>query len=177
MFALEKQLDCGLQASVFPDCIALDLAFVEQPPVAPTWLDFAEQAAPHVPFLQAVLQGDQYRYKFSYDNTVLIFDHGCLMGRVFYEGRFYALPPMALDDQGQPFLFDVPVAQRPALAEFCSLPKGLLLFYFSVLKAVFEGRPLSCRKWDRENGETRNMPMPKSLQPWLFAVGWDYQPI
>lgn len=136
--------------------------------------DYTVLAAPHISALQAVLHGERSRYKLAFENAVLLFDHGCLMGRVFFEGRFYALPPIALDDQGRACLRALPIAQRPALAEFCKLPKGILLFYFTLLKQAFGGATLYSQWIDLKTERTSDSPIPAVLRPWLQAVGWPY---
>jgi hypothetical protein len=136
--------------------------------------DYLALTAPHVPAVQAVLSGTQSRYKLGFENAVLLFDHGCLMGRVFFEGRFYALPPMALDALGAPYLRALPIAQRPTLVEFCTLPKGILLFYFTLLKQVFRGHRLYGKRLNLKTGQFNMLPIPTTLHPWLQAVGWPY---
>jgi hypothetical protein len=132
--------------------------------------------APHVHAVQAVLTGQRDRYKFRFEDAVLMLDHGCLMGRIFYQGRITALPSFARDVlRDTPYLRAWPPHQSQWLSDCLSLPKGLLLFYFSLLKEVFAGAPLSCRLEDPASGKLIAHPMPLALQPILQEVGWAFR--
>jgi hypothetical protein len=138
------------------------------------WNDYAVFTQPHVAEIRNVLHGVRFRYKFTVENAVVLFDHGCLMGRIYYQGHFFALPPLEEEADGTPCLRALPITQQTAIAEFCRLPKGILLFYFTLLKQVFAGRTLTCRQWSTNGQNHRQMPIPAPLRPWLHAVGWPY---
>jgi hypothetical protein len=136
--------------------------------------DHATMSKPHVTAVREVLRGQRFRYKLTYENATLLFDHGCLMGRIYYQGHFFTLPPLEEEPDGSPCLWTLPLAQQPALAEFCRLPKGILLFYFTLLKQVFKGRTLTCRPWTQGGHNAKLPPIPAPIRPWLRAVGWPY---
>jgi hypothetical protein len=138
------------------------------------YTSYAALTAPHVSAVQAVLHGVKSRYKLPFEDALLLFDHGCLMGRVFFQGRFYTLPPLELDVCGRPYFRSLSLAQRPALEDFCKLPKGILLFYFSLLKQALGGKSISSQRLHPTTGQTTAQPMPSSLRPWLDAVNWSY---
>jgi len=136
--------------------------------------DYAELVRPHVAAVHAVLHGERFRYKLRHADATFLFDHGCLMGRIYFQGRFYAFPPLAVDRLGRPYLHELPAVQREALKDFCALPKGLLLFYFTLLKTVCGATPLRCLSRKNNSRFSLWVPMPEPLRPWLQTVGWPY---
>ena len=136
--------------------------------------DYDALCAPHISAVRAVLAGEQYRYKLHVEDAIIIFHHGCLMGRIWLNGQRYALPPLALDESGQPYFYAIPSAQRSVWVEFCQLPKGILLFYFSLLKRATRGLPLYLQSNPQTQATQHTLSVPAVLHPWLKAVDWRY---
>ncbi len=136
--------------------------------------DYDTLCAPHVAALQAILAGRQGRYKLPFEDATFIFDAGCLMGRVWREGRSYALPPLALDHFGLPYFYAIPATQRAVWSEFCQLPKSILLFYCTLLKKTTGGGLLSVQDNRLDPAIRPGLPLPVALHPWLDAVAWPY---
>ena len=53
--------------------------------------------------------------------------------------------------------------------EFMTLPKDVLLFYFSLLKEVFRGYALRCRWQDPATNMRYWVPVPDVLRPYLHG--------
>jgi hypothetical protein len=134
--------------------------------------DYRSLCAPHVPSVREVLTGGTYRHKLRFNDAVFVFYHGCLMSRVVYRGQIFALPPFGLNRSGQPYLTALPEHQRPWLDEFLSLPKDVLLFYFTLLKEVFKGHVLTCQWENPATNAIEPRPIPEELQPILREVDW-----
>lgn len=135
--------------------------------------DYDQLCAPFVESVRDVLNGKRYRVKVRYLDADFHFYHGCLMTQVNHNGRLLALPPISLDTQtGLPVLHALPDHQADWLNAFFSLPKSLLLFYFSLMKRVFSNQPLSYQWQHLQTGELLHPAMPYVLQQYLSETGW-----
>jgi len=145
---------------------------VPTPALLGVFTDYDTLVAPHVPAVRDVLTGKTHRYKVAFNDAVLVFHHGCLMVQVVHDGLIRALPPFGLTEDGRPYLSAMPEHQMAWMDEFLTLPKSILFFYFSLLKAVFHNQPLSCRWEAPVTGRTSQVPVPEVLQPILSDAGW-----
>ncbi len=134
--------------------------------------DYRTLSAPHVDKVRDVLHGRAHRYKVRFGDAMLVFHHGCLMVQVVHNGLIRALPPFSVDAEGRPWLSAMPEHQQHWMDEFLALPKGVLLFYFTLLKEVFRGYALGCRWTDPDNGRVSQVPVPDVLKDMLDEVGW-----
>ena len=134
--------------------------------------DYNTLCAPYVPNVRDVLEGRQYRFKVQYNDTFFHFYHGCLMVQAVHEGLLRALPPFGKTTHGVPYLHALPEHQLHWFDDFLSLPKGVLLFYFTLMKEVFGGQPLRFLKEDPRSGQTAWVDVPHRLQPILSEVEW-----
>lgn len=134
--------------------------------------DYLQLCAAHVPAVRQVLAGERLRYRLRYDDAVIYFDHGCLLSRAFFQNRLYGLPMFFRADNGSAGLRALPTHQQQGYKELWSLPKGVLLFYFTLLKESFNGMPLVAFREDPASGAMQPCTMPDALRPILSAVGW-----
>lgn len=128
--------------------------------------------AHHLPAVRAVLSGELSRYKLRFEDAVFLFDHGCLMSRVALNRQIFAMPPFTLSPAGEPYLRALPPHQEHCIQEFLALPKGILLFYFTLLKEVFAHKPLACYREAPETGVLTQVKVPDALRSILAEVGW-----
>ncbi len=148
-------------------------------PIDGLWLqtgllfDYDGLCAHHLPALRAVLNGGRSRYRFQFEDATFLFHHGCLMSRVIFRRQICGMPPFALTPDGQPYLRALPKRQQACLQEFLALPKGILLFYFTLLKKVFECKPLVCYQESSQTGHLAQVNLPQALLPILAEVGWE----
>jgi hypothetical protein len=149
-----------------------DAALLQEPRLLGLLSDYQTLCAPHVPAIREVLEGRAHRYKLRYNGVTFIFHHGCLMTQVLHDGLLRALPPFSIERDDTPVLHALPEHQQGWLDEFLTLPKDVLLFYFSLLKEVFKGYPLRSRWEDPATGRRQWVPVPEMLQPVLAEVGW-----
>lgn len=137
--------------------------------------DYRTVCAPYVEEVREVLKGVRYRTKVNFQGTAFHFYHGCLMVQARHEDRLYAMPPFGLDKNGLPYVQVLPEHQAAWMDEFLSLPKTVLLFYFSLMKEVFRGYRLQGRLEDPATGKISYGSIPAALAPILTEVGWGLQ--
>lgn len=154
------------QTMHFPETKVQDLSLLG------VFTDYKSICAPYVPMVRDVLEGKANRCKLKFNNTLFVFHHGCLLSRVVHNGRIFSLPPFAFDWNGQPYITALPLHQRRFFNEFLSLPKDVLLFYFTLLKEVFKGYALGCQWEDPATGRITRQPIPAELQAALKEVDW-----
>jgi hypothetical protein len=135
--------------------------------------DFRTLCTSHVESVRAVLSGQQFRYRLHFNQATLVLHHGCLLTRVFYQGYDYALPAFGIFQDGRPYVTVLPEHQRGCYQDFCSLPKEILLFYFTLLKEVFRGYALVGHWEDPDTGKKAEMPVPEELLQILAEVEWN----
>lgn len=136
----------------------------------PVFTDYRQLCKPHVDAVRDVLTGKRPRYKLHYNGAVLVFDHGCLMSQVVVDGVIRRLPPFALAMDGTPYLMALSANRQAVLDEFLTMPRDILLFYFTLLQDVFKGYALRCRREDMSL-----VPVPASLRPILTETNWRFQ--
>lgn len=136
------------------------------------WTDYSRLCAGHVPAVRQVLAGQRLRYRLRYENAVIYFDQGCLLSRIFFKNQLYGMPMFFRAANGSPALRVLPKHQHSFYQEVLTLPKGLLLFYFTLLKESFGGLPLAAYREDEGTGALNPCGLPEVLLPVLQAVGW-----
>jgi hypothetical protein len=134
--------------------------------------DYENICAPYVPAVREVLEGKKSRFKLHYNNATFVFHHGCLMVQIVHEGLIRALPPFGIGMDGKPYLQVMPEHQKHWMTEFLTLPKSILLFYFSLLKQVFGNHPLQGRWQDPLTNRISLVPVPVELRSILNEVDW-----
>lgn len=155
------------------------------------WTDFDTLCQPHIEAVRAVLHGEKSRYKIVFDDITLVFHTGCLLTRVYCNSQPFSMPTFTLDSSNHPCLLlpPQPLAQT-VFTEFLSLPKGFLIFYFSLLKTVFNSTPLKCKYSEKNPSFSLNKSeidpttkystiashnIPTNLSSLLQSVNWSIQ--
>ncbi|MEB3286964.1 MAG: hypothetical protein VKJ04_05630 [Vampirovibrionales bacterium] len=107
-------------------------------------LDLDAICAPYAPMLQDIFKGKRFRLDISYGQARFLFFHGCLMGRVYYQGRCWSFPPFDRNAQGVLTWRLSSLGDKFSQHEFFTLPHDILLFFFNLLKLTFQQELLLC---------------------------------
>ena len=134
--------------------------------------DYKTLCAPYVPDVRDVLSGRQYRFKVNFHDTAFHFYHGCLMVQVLHDGLLRALPHFGKTDDGKPYMQTLPEPELHWFDDFLTLPKSVLLFYFTLMKDVFKSEPLRFRWEDPKSGEVSWVEPPVALRSILQETEW-----
>lgn len=87
---------------------------------------------------------DSTNYQHLFEPVTFQFFHGCLMGRIYYQGNGYAFPPLFRNEAGQLTWRLRSQGDMASQQEFFNLPPALLQFFFNLLKQTFLHEPVLC---------------------------------